>query len=159
MAKFGDSARVRSALCNMLAEGLQFDMGFRPQIDSAWHRGIRICCKHCLHHMEELILAHVVRSVNEWGVKQKRVLVLTNHHIYRVKYDFDRQTVLHYTCIPLDTICRVEYTIRGAWHSGCIKIITAQRDGRPNLWQAYSSLFPVYNNEEFVRCYKSCYPS
>lgn len=58
---------------------------------------------------ESFIKAYAVLSVNEWGIEQERIIVLTDQNIYRLKFDYEDQSVSLCNKTSLSSITRIEY--------------------------------------------------
>jgi len=79
---------------------------------------------------EECLCGWPVRSINEWGVSQDRILVLTTHALWRVHYVQEWAGVIeHHSRLSLGLIRGVRR--RGA-QGGGITLQLAKRDGRAN---------------------------
>ena len=74
---------------------------------------------------ETLLTGWPVLAVNEWGVQQERVLLLTSQGLYRIAYQSDKGRVHHYTRTSLGALKRLEFG-RCAF-----KIVTTEPDGAP----------------------------
>ena len=119
-----------------------------------------------------------VLSCNEYGVMQERMLILTNRALYRVKYDYTKNKIVHYRTTRLkDIVC----TYFGKLFEGlvtfgdfAVKIVTTKVDGRGNIMAQLQTPNVVVNKKYtgdeqetpkplkrkvFFRVYKSLLPS
>jgi len=98
---------------------------------------------------EQLFGGWAVVSVNEWGIQQDRVLVVSSHSLYRVAFHSSRGSVSHYARTSLANIRRVE---RGV---AAFKVISSEPDGRENpfayIWSEYVSKGP--RDKRYERVY------
>ena len=79
---------------------------------------------------EECLCGWPVRSINEWGVAQDRILILTTHALWRVHYVQEWAGVIdHHSRVSLGLVRGVRR--RGA-QGGGITLQLAKRDGRAN---------------------------
>mmetsp|Transcript_51249 Transcript_51249/g.111408 ORF Transcript_51249/g.111408 Transcript_51249/m.111408 type:complete len:297 (+) Transcript_51249:1419-2309(+) len=129
----------------------------------AWSEGERAeALRRCVQYVgglakpdESTLLAWPVVSVNEWGMHQERVLVITSLSLYRVAYKPSRASVSHYARTPLAAIRKCE---RGA---AAFKVVSTELDGRQNpiayLFTEYLSKAPAIRRYE--RLYLPSAPS
>ena len=78
---------------------------------------------------EEALCGWPVRSINEWGIMQDRILVLTTRAIWRVNYAQEWGKVEHHSRLSLASVVGVRR--RGAQGGGLV-LQLAERDGRAN---------------------------
>ena len=60
-----------------------------------------------------VLTAFYVSSINEWHIRQERVLVLTKTAYYRTTYDPKKGKIDHYHKTPLDEVRAIEKTANG----------------------------------------------
>ena len=87
--------------------------------------GIDRAKRHFAGSDSDVLCGFFVSSVNEWKVKQERVLVLTPSSYYRVAYDHKTGKIDHYHKSPLDDLRVVEKTANG------IKVYTRKQVWAP----------------------------
>mmetsp|Transcript_44910 Transcript_44910/g.109498 ORF Transcript_44910/g.109498 Transcript_44910/m.109498 type:complete len:245 (+) Transcript_44910:168-902(+) len=167
-AKHGDLAKVREVLRDAKRTH------FLWQPTSAQQEAIDKCIDNCLPEGEQCLKGWAVTSVNEWGVDQERILLLSDKAVYRVKFDFDGKTVSSTKAVPLGDILRVEYgsfkaakTSLTTWvwkkeieQSQGFRIYTKERDGNKSINEmARAQLAPVLGEAppevEFWREYRA----
>ena len=102
---------------------------------------------------ESLQVAWPVLSVNEYGVLQERLLLLSNKALYRARWDFKTKRVTKYSRVELDDITGVTF---GNLYQGlaktkevAVQIFTKKQDGRTN-WPAF---YQEEKGQEFYRVY------
>jgi len=119
-----------TALQAVLGEGEQY----ASPLDEAQRRTLQYV--RGLARKGEVVLAGwPVVSINEWGMQQERVLVLTSMALYRVAFKLARGSISHYARTSLGSIRRLE---RGP---SAFKVLGVEPDGRPNpfafMWGEY----------------------
>jgi hypothetical protein len=77
---------------------------------------------------DEVLCGWPVRSFNEWGVAQERILVLSLHALWRLEYRGEWSKVDHFSRTPLADVCAVRAR---AGDAGFALSLT-KRDGRAN---------------------------
>eukprot|EP00698_Gefionella_okellyi_P005890 TRINITY_DN15321_c0_g1_i1.p1 TRINITY_DN15321_c0_g1~~TRINITY_DN15321_c0_g1_i1.p1 ORF type:complete len:242 (+),score=32.41 TRINITY_DN15321_c0_g1_i1:109-726(+) len=74
--------------------------------DEAIHRCMQLIA---FKDMEQLVRPFNVLSINQWNTEQERLLLLTSHALYRIKYDFDSHSVHHFERMPLKDIKAIQH--------------------------------------------------
>ena len=105
-----------------------------------------------------------ILSCNEFGINQERVLLLSNKCLYRLKYDYDKKKIVHYSITDLrDIVCIYSGVVyEGLVNSGDygIKIVTTKRDGKVNLATTLNTVQSLPGNARlFYRVYKCICPN
>eukprot|EP00002_Diphylleia_rotans_P023418 TRINITY_DN4607_c0_g3_i2.p1 TRINITY_DN4607_c0_g3~~TRINITY_DN4607_c0_g3_i2.p1 ORF type:complete len:287 (+),score=70.26 TRINITY_DN4607_c0_g3_i2:79-939(+) len=70
---------------------------------------LRRCMAYCARVDEKLIKGYIVTSINEWGIEQERVLLISDKCLYRLKYVYETQSVERCARMPFGEIFRIEY--------------------------------------------------
>jgi len=91
---------------------------------------------------KDVLAGFFVYSVNEWKLKQERVLVLTPTSYYRVAYDHKTGKIDHYHKSSLDELRVVEKTV------GSIKVYTRKQDGNRSVSKWMSSMLKRAKDEK-----------
>ena len=90
---------------------------------------------------EECLCGWPVRSINEWGVHQDRILVLTTHALWRVNWAQEWNKVESHSRTSLKLVVGMRRRGAHAQSTGMV-LQLAERDGRANplsdLWRASS---------------------
>ena len=63
---------------------------------------------------DELVDAWPIISINQWDQEQQRLLALSKRAIFRIKYDFSSQKMVHYTRYSLD---QLRFIQKGYFHT------------------------------------------
>jgi hypothetical protein len=104
-----------------------------------------------------------ILNCNEFGIDQERILMLSNKNLYRLKYDYDKKKIIHYstTCLT-DIVCiyfGMVYEGLVCSNNFGIKIVTRKRDGKINLASELSNVQKLPDSTKlFYRVYKSICP-
>lgn len=81
-----------------------------------------------------VLTAFYVSSINEWRIRQERVLVLTKTAYYRTTYDPKKGKIDHYHKTPLDEVRAIEKTANG------VKIYLTKQDGRKSVAKMFGGM-------------------
>jgi hypothetical protein len=108
---------------------------------------------YCLQNGESLRGGWPVTSLNEYGIEQERIFLVTNSAIYRVKYDYKKASITRFKRISFDKLVQVYHgplVIGYASPGRCaFKIVLSEQDGRSN-WPEY---WQREEGEPFCRVY------
>ena len=104
-----------------------------------------------------------VLNCNEFGIDQERILMLSNKNLYRLKYDYDKKKIIHYSTTALEDIVCIYFGVvyEGLVNSETygIKIVTKKRDGKINLASELNNVHSMPDDTKlFYRVYKSICP-
>jgi hypothetical protein len=92
---------------------------------------------------ESVLKAWHVTSINEWGVRQERVLLLTNLSYFRVKFDRASQKITKHVRIAMNEVTKV--ALEGL---STMVVLSSAQDGRLGAVRGTSWLFAKVKKDE-----------
>ena len=92
---------------------------------------------------KDVVGGYFVSSVNEWAIRQPRVLILSRTAYYRVTYSHKTGRIDHYHKTEFSKVRVIEKTATG------IKLFLTEQDGKASVGKVFSSMFSKKPKDEF----------
>lgn len=139
---------------------------WRPS-ELAHREAIRRCAHYISRVDETFVKGYVTVSLNEWAYEQERIVVFTDKAVYRLKFDFEKNSVARCSRTPFSHLLRAEYgqfaptkyslsgfIMKETFQQQCgIRIVTDRKDGASSVNDVARELMDGPPTE-FARTYR-----